>query len=356
MVASSRAVRALWRHWKLTAIALFSLSVAMALGIIGLSVSNAFIFLPPAAPASDRLLRIYGRSDTNAIEEISYPDYQYLRRNNHVFTDVAAAPNSVGVLGDFEAGAHGVSLITRPVSENYFDVLGIRPYLGRFFSSGDDDRTRIAVMTYSCWKRLGADPSIVGKVLAKNTIIGVTPENYTGTFYGFEGDLFMTLGSYDNGQWRTKRTERRVSLIARLKPRITRRQAQAEMAALAGQLASAYPKEDKGRTAVVTRPTALPPDALPTAELMSAILTALVLLVLLIACANVANLLLGLAVGRRQEAAIKLALGAERARLIREFLAESTILCLASAVAGYVIAAATIARLSTFTIVLPAVG
>ena len=354
MIAALRSMRVLRHHWKLTAIAVFSLSIAMALGIIGLSVSNTVVILPPAAPAADRLVMIHARSDTNAIDLISYPDYQYYRKNNHVFTDIAAAPNSIGTLGDFNFEGREVSLITRPVSENYFAVLGIRPHLGRLFSPGDDESsTQIAVMTYSCWKRLGGDPNIVGKVLAKNTIIGVTPEDFTGAFFGFDGDLFTTLGSFDG---RTQRTARRLSLIARLKPGVARRQAQAEMAALAGQLASAYPREDKGRAAVVTRATVLPPDALPTAELMSALLMALVLLVLLIACANVANLLLAVAVGRRQEAAIKLALGAPRGRLIREFLAESSILCLASGVLGYLMATSAIARFSRFSVEFPGMG
>ena len=357
MIAAVRSVRILRRHWKMAAISAFSLSIAMALGIIGLSVSNTFLIAPPAAPAPGRLVMIYARSDREAIGGISNPDYEYYRKNNHVFTDIATAPNSIGVLGDFGFQNGVVSLITRPVSENYFAVLGIRPFLGRLFSPGDDENAaKIAVMTYSCWKRLGSDPNILGKALAGNRIIGVTPKNFTGTFYGFDGDLFTTLGPSAKNPWRTQRTARQLSLIARLKPGITRRQAQAEMTVLAGQLASAYPKEDKDRGAVITRATLLSPDGIPTAEWMTAILMALVLVVLLIACANVANLLLAIAVGRRQEAAIKLALGAQRGRLIREFLLESAIICSAGSALGYLIAAAAIARFSSFTVAVPGAG
>ena len=357
MAAIRQSLRTLCRHWKLTLISTFSLSIAMSLGIIALGVSNTILILPPAAPAPDRLAMIYARSPTSAIDQFSYPDYQYYRQNNHVFTDIAAAPNSIGVNADFNFEGRSVSVITRPVSENYFAVLGIHPYLGRLLSPGDDEsNTRTAVMTYTCWKRLGADPRIVGKVLAKYRIVGVTPPDFTQSFYGLEGDLFTSFAAFDSGPWRTQRMARRLPLLARLKPGITRRQAQAEMSALAAQLASAYPREDKDRTAVVTRATILPPDALPNAELMSAILMALVLLVLLIACANVANLLLAVAVGRRQEAAIKLALGAPRGRLIREFLVDSTILCTAGGVAGYLIARAAIARFSDFSLTFPTVG
>jgi hypothetical protein len=93
------------------------------------------------------------------------------------------------------------------LSGNYFAVLGIRPYLGRLFSRGDDEsKTRIAVMTWSCWKRLGSDPNIVGKALAKKTIVGVTPKNFTGPFYGLNGDLLTTLHEIDdNASWFTQR-------------------------------------------------------------------------------------------------------------------------------------------------------
>jgi macrolide transport system ATP-binding/permease protein len=346
-------------HWKLTAIAAFSLSIAMALGVIGLSVSNTILILAPAAPAPDRLVMMYSRSAGKAIDPVSYPDYEYYRDNNHVFTDVAAAPNSIGLNDDFNFEGREVKVITRPVSENYFAVMGIRPHLGRLFSRGDDEtKAPVAVMTWSCWKRLGSDPNIVSKVLAKRTIIGVTPKEFRGSFYGLDGDLFTTLREFENNPtWLTQRSARRLFLIARLKPGISRGQAEAEMAALSGQLASAYPREDKDRVAVVTRATLLSPDAIPTAELMSAILMALVALVLLIACANVANLLLAVAVGRRQESAIKLALGAPRGRLIREFLKESSLLCAASGVLGYSVTAMVIARFSDrLTIAFPMYG
>ncbi len=345
------------KHWQLTAIAVFSLSIAMALGVVSLSVSNTFLLLPPSAPEPERLVMISSRSADEAAGQISYPDYKYFRENNHVFTDVAAAPNSISVNANSD-GTHEVKVVWRPVSDNYFSVLGIRPYLGRFFAPGDDQaKEPVAVMTYSCWKRLGADPNIAGKTVVGVTILGVTPKEFTGSFYGFEGDLLRPVSkdSY-NPEWFTQRDARGLVLIARLKPGVSRRQAQAEIAGLAGRLATAYPAEDKNRTAVVTRATLLPPGGIATAELLTGILMAVVLLVLLIACANVANLLLAVAVGRRQEAAIKLALGAPRGRLIREFLRESAILCAASGALGYAMAAAAVARFTSFTVVLPNVG
>jgi predicted permease len=346
------------KHWMLAAIAVFSLSIAMALGVVSLSVANTFLLQPPAASAPNRLVMIHARSTSEVIADISYPDYEYLCENNHVFLDLAAAPISISVNDERNFENREVKILSRPVSDNYLAVMGIRPFLGRLFSPEDDEsKTSVAVMMYSCWIRLGADPNIVGKVLAKHTIIGVTPKEFTGSLYGINGDLLTLLTqSDDKAPWRTQRDARRLRLLGRLKPGISRSQAQAEMMALAGQLAAAYPKDDKDRTVVVTRATLLPPDAIPTAELVIAILMAVVLLVLLIACANVANLLLAIAVGRRQEASIKLALGATRGRLVGEFLQESAIICAVSAALGYFIAAVAITRYSDFNVDFPMVG
>jgi predicted permease len=357
-MAGAGALRALGRHWKVTAVSAFSLSVAFALGVLGLGVTNTLLLLRPSASDPDRLVMIHARSPEKVIDQISYPDYQYYRDHNHVFTDVAAAPDSIGLNDDFHYEGREVKVVTRPVSDNYFAVMGIRPYLGRLFSRGDDGaKTKVAVMTWSCWKRLGSDPNIVGKVLAGHTIIGVTPKEFTGAFYGLNGDLFTTLVELDsNTDWYTQRAVRRLFLVARLKPGVSREQAQAEMTALSGQLASAFPQEDQHRSAVVARATLLPPDAIPAAELMSSILITLVLLVLAIACANVANLLLALAVGRRKETAIKLALGAPRGRLIRELLKESTLLSTAGGALGFAVAAAIVSRYSDFTVAFPMIG
>ena len=348
-----RSTRILLKHWKLTAIAVFSLSIAMALGVVALSVSNTFLLLPPAAPEPDRLVKIYTRSPTEAVGAVSYPDYKYYRENNRVFTDIAALPNSIQVNTNFD-GNRETKVVARPVSDNYFAVMGLRPYLGRLFAPGDDSVAKpVAVMTYSCWKRLGGDPNISGKEVAGFTIVGVAPKEFTGSFFGFNGDLLTSLPRTDPAF--TKRDDRPLVLVARLKPGVSRRQAQADMAALSGQLATGYPKEDKDVAAVVTRATLAPPSD-PDVMLGFAILMGFVLLVLLIACANVANLLLAVAVGKRQEAAIKLAVGASRSRLIREFLSESAVICCASAALGYGAAAALIARFSNFSFDLPMLG
>ena len=357
MIAAIQSFRILTRNWKLAVVAVFSLSVAMALGVLALSISNTFLLLTPSAVDPTRLVTIHGRTPEKPVEHISYPDYTYLRDNNRVFTDIAAAPETIQFQEFFDKGGE-VKVLLRPVSDNYFSVLGTRPYLGRLFAKGDDDtKTPLAVMTYTCWKRLGADPKVVGKTIGSINIVGVTPPDFTGSMFGVNGDLLVPLSAADTSSaWRTRRDDRRLILLARLKPGVSKSHAEAALKILSAQLASAYPKEDKKLEAVLTRATLLPPDALGTAELMTGLLMGVVLLVLLIACANVANLLLAVALGRRQEAAIKLALGVRRGRLIREFLWESLIICVASALAGYCFASLIIARYSTLSVTLPVFG
>ena len=100
---------------------------------------------------------IYSHSAHEDIGEVSYPDYEYFRKNNHVFTDIAAAPNSIGLNVDVGDDGREVKLATRPVSENYFAVLGIKPFLGRFFTTGETaESSDEAVMSWPCWKRLGS--------------------------------------------------------------------------------------------------------------------------------------------------------------------------------------------------------
>ena len=150
---------------------------------------------------------------------MSYPDFEYFRHNNRVFTDIAAAPNSLGLSVAFDDDGREVKLATRPVSDNYFAVLGIKPFLGRFFTadqaSGTSDE---AVMSWPCWKRLGSKLDIIGKNLAGWTIIGVAPPSFTGGFFGANGDVFGNLRHDQDRSWMADRSQGHLVLTARLKP------------------------------------------------------------------------------------------------------------------------------------------
>jgi predicted permease len=356
--------RVLLKNWRLTSLAAFSLGVAMAICVAGLSVFNAVLLRPPAATAPDRLVTVYTRSPAGEFENVSYLDYQYYRDNNRVFSGVAAYPYSVSKF-DMTFGNRDESATINAVSDNYFTVLGIQPAIGRMFGRGDDDKkTPAAVLSYSRWKRWGADPEIIGKTLTLRThvltIVGVAPKNVSGTVFGFGTDVFITLATaaevFQQPGLSADRADRELLLVARLKNNVTRQQARVELETLSSQLAAAYPQADKDRVAVLTNASVLSPDSQSTATLISGVLIVLVLLVLLIACANVANLLLGLANGRRQEVLIRVALGATRGRLIRQLLTECIILCAASGIMGFLIATVPLARLSDFNASIPVMG
>jgi predicted permease len=357
-------LRMLLKNWRLTSVAMFSLAVAMAVSVAGLSVFNAVLLRPPAVAAPDRLVTIYSRSPAGEFENISYLDYEYYRDNSQAFSGVAAFPNSVAKL-DVGLGNRDESATISALSEGYFAVMGIRPALGQMFAPGDDDKKMPgAVLSYSCWQRWGGDSRIIGTTLTLRrhslTILGVAPRNFPGTVFGFASDVFITLGTaadifQDPGSL-TDRAQRSLLLVARLKQNTTQQQARAELQALSGQLASAFPQAEKDRVVVLTENNVLPPDSRSTAALISGVLIAIVLPVLLIACANVANLLLGLATGRRQEVLIRVVLGATRGRLLRQLMTETAMLCAASGVAGFLIAMVPLSTLSDFNATLPVLG
>ncbi|MGA8407808.1 MAG: ABC transporter permease [Candidatus Acidiferrales bacterium] len=356
--------RMLAKNWRLTSLAILSLGVAMAVCVVGVSVFNTALLRPPAAADPSRLVTIYTRSPSGAFEDVSYPDYEYYRTNNQVFSGVAAFPNSISKF-NMSFGKRDEAGTINAISDNYFTVMGIQPVLGELFIRGDDDKKiPAAVLSYSCWKRWGADPQIIGKTMTVRrhtlTIVGVAAKSFPGTVFGFGTDVFITLATaadifQDPGSL-TDRAERGLLLVARLRPNATRQQARAEIGSLSQRLAADFPEADKNRAAVLTNTSVLPPDARSTAELISGVLVAIVLLVLLIACANVANLLLGLAAGRKQEVLIRVALGATRARLVRQLLTESTLLCAASGIVGFLAASVPLRKLSDFNASLPVMG
>jgi len=345
-------MRAILKNWKLSAIAAFSLTVAMALAIVAFSISDILLLRPPLAKNPAELVSIFTTTPQERFGRVSFRDYEYYRDNNRVFTDIAAYPNSIGLnAGTFENRI--VILTTCPVSDNYFSVMGIEPLAGRFFEKGDDrKKTPLVVLTYAGWLRLNRDPNIIGKQIYYHdpmTIIGIAPKNFKGAAFGFEPDV---IGHFDLND----DDPRRFTLLGRLKPGVSRGQARAEIQGLSRQLAQTYPKEDKDRVADLAPATTQAADNVSDARLISTLLIIAIFCILLIACANAANLLLAIATGRRREAMIKVALGASRARLMREFLLETAILCMFSAICGFALAGLVIAKFSEFQTRLPGFG
>ncbi len=352
-------IRSLLKNWKLNSIAVFSLAIALGLAVVALSVSDTILLRPPAANDPGRLVTIFTIARDGTKNNLSYLDFHYIRDHSQTFSGVAGYNYGISKTVTHFNGRDELSLINT-VSDNYFSVLEIKPFLGRFFSSGDDDKKLpSAILTYSCWKRWGADPHVVGKTVTINhqelNIVGVAPKQYIGPVFGIGTDVVLNLATDDQATL-GNREERIVLLAGRLNPGATRAQARAEVQALWNQLIAAFPSSERNPYAEVTAATLLHPDWMRPAQLISAVLIAVVLLILLIACANVANLLLALATQRRQEALIKTALGATRARLIVEFLKESTVICALGGVIGYLMAAAVLNRFSRFDAAFPVFG
>jgi predicted permease len=358
-------LRILRKHWKLTSIAIFSLAIAMGAGAAGFSIFNALLLRPPAVPAPEQLASVYTTTPTEEFSGTNYDDYKYYRDNNHVFSDVLAFPYSIAVR-PISYNGRSKSGLMNAVSDNYFSVLGIQPILGRVFPRGADDRpSALAVLSYSYWNWLGADPNIVGKTVTVDrvqlTIIGVAPKSFVGTIFSDLPDIWYPLSvdaalNHQAQDWRVDRSIHNLGLIGRLKPGVTRPQALADVQMLSKQLAAAYPETDKDRLAQLTETSMLPVDSVSSAKIISAILLAIVALVLFAACSNVANLLLALASTRRHEILVRAAMGATRVRLIRELLVDSTLIAAGGGLFGFLLAWLVLRQLMQYKPYIPGIG
>jgi predicted permease len=358
-------LRVLRRHGKLSLIAVLSLAIGLAAAFIGLCTYRAVLMQPPAVPEPDQLLTVYTVTPDHPFNELSYPDYLALRDGNHVFSGLAAIPFSISANTTLFEGRSKSSLVNA-VSDNYFQVLGVSFLLGRGFAPGDDAQvTRSAVLSYAYWQWLGRDPSVLGKVVTINgialTIVGVAPSGFVGTILSDLPDLWYPLSAgqvlfQQSSDWRTSRQNTPYSLIGRVRPGVTRRQALAELQALARQIAVAHPDTNKDCVAAVTSISMLAPDSVADAKLLCTLVLAVVGLVLLAACTNVLNLLLALSSLRRQEFLIRAALGAGRARLVGQLLVDAGIMAATGGLLGFGLTAFGLRRLMDFKPYLPGIG
>jgi predicted permease len=325
-----------------TVVAILSLAIGIGANTATFSLADAMLLRPLPVEHPSDMVRVVSTSPAAPYDRISYPDYVDLRDHAKTLSGLVAYKNiPVGFNPNPDAPAK--ITLGLAVTTNFFDVLGVRPSLGRGFRA-DEDREPVVVIGDSVWdSQFGRDPSVIGRTVKLSkvdfTVIGVAPASFPGLDRYAHESMYVPLGitprfAPDQKDLLGHRDRLNLSVYGRLQPGRTASEAQAELGSIARNLERAYPDTNRGRGALAmpeleARMRVDPDDALQTA-----IFLAIAGLVLLIACANVASLLLSRARARSREIAIRLAIGASRARLIRQLLTESLLLAFAGGAAG----------------------
>ena len=333
-----------------TAVAIASLALGIGVNTAVFNLVSAVLLRPLPVPNPEQLVSMYTLDRKSpGFLSCSYPNYKDYRDHNRVFSGLllfSSLPVNLTGKGEPE------ELPAQIVSGNYFDVLGVKPILGRAFVPQEDQvpgAQAVVVISYAFWtNRFAASRQAIGSAVNLNnhpyTIVGVAPKDFHGTNALVNPDFWLPMMMYQQvfpmADWFDRRRALLFSPIGRLKRGVSRQQAEANMKALAAQLEQAYAKDNQGRT-VVLIPLAqalINPNARGAYILGGGLALGASGLVLLIACANVGNLLLVRAAGRRKEMALRLALGVSRGRLIAQFLTESTLLSIIGSVVALALA------------------
>ena len=341
--------RQLWRSRGFSFLAILCLTLGIGANTAVFSWIEGILFRPyPAVALQERLLALAGtaRGETGSTG-ISWPDFLDLQRSCTLcdaffVSKITGSTLNIGERAEITRGSI--------VSANYFDAIGVHPVLGRGFEPGEDvgsDAHPVAVISYQLWQnRFKSDPQIVGKMQRLNnvphTIIGVAPEGFCGTFVGWAMHFWVPASmeeTFESGGYKLEdRGARWIEAYVRLKPGVTRAQAQEEISTIATRLENDYSATNRGRSIRLwplwQTPFNNAGTLLPTLEIMLAVGA----FVLLIACANVGNLLLVRSFARRHEMTIRLAIGASRTRLLKQLLTEGLILSTLGAAGGLLVA------------------
>jgi len=328
-------------------VAILSLALGIGANTAIFSLVNMVLFrsLPVANP--DEIVAVSALAKDGSFSAHSYPNFIDFRDHNEVLSGLLAyrfAPMSLSRNGNNE------KVWGYLVSGNYLDVLGVKPALGRGFLP-EEDKTRlshpVAIISHAHWQsRYGGSPSVINSDVLINgkkfKIIGVMPAGFKGTEFIYKPEIFVPFAMQQwiepENNYLDARGVQNLFLVGRLKPGITLAQAEASLNIFAAQLGKDYPNENEGLRINLTPPGFILPQIRNGMLGLSAALMAMVTLVLLIACTNLANLLLARATERNKEIAIRLSIGASRMRLIRQLLTESVMLAVAGGVAGVLLA------------------
>jgi len=352
------AARVLMKKPGFTTVAVLSLALGIGANTAIFTVINAVFLHPLAIEDPSRVVEVFTR-DTKTVQSgnftltpSSLQNYEDYRDQNQVFTGLAGYFGQ-GLQWTRNGETQGVPATM--TSANYFDVLGVKPYRGRLFAADEDRQLgagTVVVVSHSLWTRqFGSDPNVLGQTMTLNglpfTIIGITPPGFKGTFSLAGPDrIWVPLSMREQlttGQLRTLMTNRRfrwINMAGRMKPGVDIRQVDAAMKTIASALEKQYPAANEGRTVDVALESdaALGINGRGQLVLAGGVMMGVVGLVLLIACVNLANLLLAQSATREKEMSVRSAMGAGRGRIVRQLLTESVLLASLGGAAGMVVA------------------
>jgi len=359
MLADLRfAFRLLLKSPGFSIIAILTLAFGIGVNTAVFSLVHALLFQPPAYARPAQVVQLFSQDVKNpkTFRGFSYPAYRDIGEQNTVFEGLLA--HNLAMIGLGEKGDSRRAFADL-VSANYFSVLSVAPVSGRAFLPGEEtpgSSARVTIISYGYWQKQGRDPGILGSPILINghpfTIVGIMPKGFTGTTAIFSPEVWLPLGVYDqianNFQAETQhslgdRAGHSLLLIGRLKPGMTAAAAAPALRGLAANLEKAFPVEQKDQTfttAPVSRLVTSPsPDPIKgKLSMLGTLLLSMAAMVLLVACLNLANMLLARGTARRKEIALRLALGAHRSRIIRQLLTEGVVLALIGGLFGLVLA------------------
>ena len=341
------AFRQLVKARAFTAAAVIVLALGIGANTAIFSLINTMLFQPPHYAKASEILQVFSQNkkDPKSFRGFSYPTYLDIREQNSVFSGIMAHNLAMVGVGEKESTRRA---FTDVVSANYFSVLGVMPIQGRTFRPEEETPGRgaaVAIVSYNYWKKEGLSPAMLGSTITIDsrpfTVVGILPQGFTGTTQIFSPEIFLPLGVYDqvanDFETETKgklndRAGRQLMIVGRLKSGMTAAAAAPRLKALAASLEKAFPVEQKDQTFMTE---ALSRFALSTQpsnnnniKRLAPLLFGMSAVVLLVACLNLANMLLARGAARRKEIAIRLALGSSRWRIVRQLLVEGFLLAL----------------------------